>query len=80
MKQNTLVDQNETIIVAFDKFNDSSIDVLISCFVKTTSRSVLLEAKEDILLDAYAFLRELGGDIAFPTRTLDIPAGLLTKS
>ncbi len=64
------IDSEEGFVVSFDKFSDSSVDVLISCFIKTQSRAEMLEIKQTILLGAYRLLCEMGGEIAFPTRTL----------
>ncbi|MFV8827524.1 mechanosensitive ion channel family protein [Alkalihalobacterium sp. APHAB7] len=60
----------ETIMVRFDKFNESSLDVFIYFYTKTTIWSEYLEVKEDINLKIMEILEEEGASIAYPSRSL----------
>ncbi|WP_236034895.1 mechanosensitive ion channel family protein [Alkalihalobacterium elongatum] len=60
----------ETIMVRFDKFNESSLDVFIYFYTKTTIWSEYLEVKEDINYKIMEILEEEGASIAFPSRSL----------
>ncbi|MDZ5473826.1 mechanosensitive ion channel family protein [Bacillus sp. 31A1R] len=61
---------NDTIIVKFDRFNDSSLDIYMYFFTNVINFADYLNIKEDINFKIMAILEELKVDIAFPTRTL----------
>ncbi|WP_247747302.1 mechanosensitive ion channel family protein [Alkalihalobacillus sp. BA299] len=60
----------ETIMVRFDKFNDSSLDIFLYFFTKTTVWAEYLKVKEDINFKILEILEEEGASIAFPSRSL----------
>ena len=60
----------ETILVYFENFNDSSLDIIIYCFTNTTVWSEYLEVKQDINLKIMSILEEEGVSMAFPTRSI----------
>jgi len=60
----------ETILVSFEKFSESSLDVMIYCFTNTTVWSEYLEIRQDVNLKIMKIVEELNLDIAFPTRTI----------
>ncbi|MAR56229.1 MAG: mechanosensitive ion channel protein MscS [Rickettsiales bacterium] len=82
LKAHEEITQDQTLIVNFNKFNDSSCDFFIYCFTHTTQWVRYHEVKEDILLQIADIVAEHGAEIAFPTRTLHmIPEkGLLDSS
>ena len=45
-----MVDQNHKAYVRLEKFNDSSIDILIICFTSTKDWEKYLEIKEDLAI------------------------------
>ncbi|MGM0792726.1 MAG: mechanosensitive ion channel family protein [Bacillota bacterium] len=61
---------NDTIIVRFDRFNDSSLDLYLYFFTNVTSFADYLSIKEDINFKILLILEEEGVSMAFPTRTL----------
>lgn len=63
------VDQ-ETIVVRFDGFGESSLDILIQFFVKPTALADYARVKEDINLEIMALMEEQGLSVAFPSRSL----------
>lgn len=60
----------ETILVYFENFNDSSLDIIIYCFTNTTVWAQYLEVKQDINLKIMAILEDEGVSIAFPSRSV----------
>lgn len=54
----------------FVKFADSSLEVEIYCFTKSTVWTDFLEAQEDIMLKIMDIAESQGLEIAFPTRTV----------
>lgn len=73
------IDSGQTLIVNFNAFNDCSLDFFIYTFTKTTAWVEYHKVKHAILLDVYEIIRKHGGDMAFPTTTLDIPQPLVTQ-
>ncbi|OIJ18722.1 mechanosensitive ion channel protein [Anaerobacillus alkalidiazotrophicus] len=73
LKNHTEVDQ-ETIFVKFDVFNDSSLDIFIYFFTKTTVWGEFLAVKEDINLKIMEILEGDGVSVAFPSRSIYIEA------
>lgn len=60
----------ETILVSFDLFNESSLDIFIYCFTNTTTWSEYLEVRQDVNLKIMAILEDEGISIAFPSRSI----------
>lgn len=60
----------DTIFVRFDKFNDSSLDILLYFFTKTTVWGEFLKVKEEINFRIMEILEEEGVSVAFPSRSL----------
>jgi len=56
--------------VRIDAFNDSSIDLLIYCFTRTTVWGEWLEIKERLACRVKAIVEEAGAGFAFPSRSL----------
>lgn len=67
------IDTEQSVMVAFNKLGESSLDLALLAFTKT---SVLVEyhsVKQDALLQVTAIVAHHGADFAFPTRTLLSP-------
>jgi MscS family membrane protein len=64
------IDESQTLIVNFDKFNASSLDFFIYTFTKTTNWIRYHEVKQAVLLKTYRIISKHGAQIAFPTHTL----------
>ncbi|WP_235864058.1 mechanosensitive ion channel family protein [Sutcliffiella halmapala] len=62
----------ETILVRFDSFGASSLNVFLYFFTNTVMWAEFLKVKEDTNLKIMKILEEEGVEIAFPTRTLHI--------
>lgn len=74
LRQHEAIDTNQTLIVNFNAFNNSSLDIMVYTFTKTTVWVTYHEVKHAVLLGIYEIIRKHGGDIAFPTTTIDLPA------
>ena len=63
--KNFVVDENYKSFVRLDKFNDSSIDILIYCFTSTNDWDKFLETKEELASKIKNVVEELGLNFAF---------------
>lgn len=64
----------EIIMVHFDRFGPSSLDIMVYCFTRTTDWATYHGVREDVLLKIADIIAEHGAEVAFPTRTLHVPA------
>ena len=60
--------------VRIDSFNDSSIDIMIYCFTKTTNWGEWLEVKEALAYRIKEIVEGAGTRFAFPSRSLYVEA------
>lgn len=67
-----LVGYKNTISVVLDEFADSSINILIFCYTKTTAYTNFLEVKEDILFKIMEIIENNKLSFAFPSQSLYI--------
>lgn len=58
------------MFVRIDKFSDSSIDIMIYCFTKTTEWGKWLEIKETLAYRIKEIVEEAGSAFAFPSQSL----------
>lgn len=58
------------LFVRVDKFNDSSIDLMIYCFTRTIVWKEWLEIKENFALQIKNIVENSGTDFAFPSQSL----------
>jgi MscS family membrane protein len=70
LKNHPDVDSSRETIVAFDQFADSSLNLILQVFCKTTKLVPFHTIKQDILLKVAGIIASHGAEIAFPTRTL----------
>lgn len=59
-----------TLFVHINSFNDSSIDLMIYCFTKTSDWGEWLQIKEDFACAIKEIVAEANTDFAFPSRTI----------
>ena len=67
------IDTTQTLIVNFNAFGASSLDFFVYTFTRTTNWVRFHEVKQDVLMRIYEIIRAHGAEVAFPTRTLDLP-------
>jgi MscS family membrane protein len=70
--QHPEIDEQQTLMVNFDAFGQSSVDFFIYCMTHTVIWQRYHEIKQDVLLKISDIVEEHGAAIAFPTRTLDM--------
>ena len=70
LKNHPDIDDDQETIVAFDQFADSSLNLILQAFCKTTKLAHFHAVKQDILLKISDIIASHGAEIAFPTRTL----------
>lgn len=74
------IDTDRVIIVNFDTFAPSSLDILIYCFTKTRDWVEFHGIKQDVLLKIIDIVQQHGAECAFPTSTLHVPDGVTVRS
>lgn len=62
--------QDVSTFVRIDSFNDSSIDILLYCFTKTTNWGEWLKIKEALAYKVKEIVEGAGSGFAFPSRSL----------
>ena len=65
------VDKNQALIVNFNQFQESALDIMVYCCVFETNWIKFHELKQKILLDIAAIISQHKAEIAYPTITLD---------
>ncbi|RXI98182.1 mechanosensitive ion channel family protein [Anaerobacillus alkaliphilus] len=71
LKSHSEIDQ-EVIFVRFDEFNESSLDIFVYFFTKTTIWGEFLAVKEDVNFKIMEILEQEGVSVAFPSRSIFI--------
>ena len=66
------IDHEMPALARFDKFNDSSVDFFIQCYIPTLDRAEFTKIKQGLLLAVAEIVERNGAEIAFPTRTLHV--------
>ncbi|GHB69720.1 hypothetical protein GCM10008107_18830 [Psychrosphaera saromensis] len=72
LNESELVAQDQTKIVNFNGYGESSLNILIYCMTITTDWVTFHEHKQKVLLDIGELVLELGGDFAYPTQRLQV--------
>ena len=63
------IDQNQTILVNFNEWDSSSVNVMIYCFTHTTVWKEWLDVQQQVFLDIAQIVKGAGADFAFPATT-----------
>jgi MscS family membrane protein len=66
------IDATQTLIVNFNAFAASSLDILIYTFTRTTVWTEYHMVKQDVLLKIADIIAEQGAQVALPTQTLRV--------
>jgi MscS family membrane protein len=61
-----------TLIVRFDTFSDSALDLMIYCFTRTTAWTTWLEIREQLAYEIKEIVASSGTDFAFPSQSIYI--------
>ncbi|MDZ7735419.1 MAG: mechanosensitive ion channel family protein [Gammaproteobacteria bacterium] len=70
------IDINQTLIVNFDAFASSSLNIFVYTFTKTCDWVEYHRVKEDIMLRIIDIIDQHGAECAFPTTTIHVPDGI----
>ena len=68
--QDFVINDNFKSIIRIDKFNDSSIDILLCCFTSTNDWEKFLEIKEKLEIEIKNKLEKLNIKFAFPSQSV----------
>ena len=66
------IDSNQTLIVNFNGFGPSSLDLLVYTFTKTINWIEYHNVKQDVLIKIGNIISRHNAEIAFPTQTLKV--------
>lgn len=72
LASHSAIDSDMTLIVNFNEYGASSLDLMIYTFTKTTVWVEFHEVKQDVLLQIGEIIARHGAEVAFPTRTLHL--------
>lgn len=70
LQQDENIDTSQTLLVYFDAFADSSLNIMVYCFTKTTVWAEWLAAQQEVYLKIIEIVKRHGADFAFPSQTL----------
>jgi len=68
---------DQTMIVHFNRFGASSLDIMVYCFTRTTKWIEYHRVREDVLLTIGDLIEAHGAEIAYPTQTLKLDPSTL---
>ncbi len=68
--------KQRTLIVNFSAITNTSLDIMIYTFTKTTQWVKFHEIKQDVLLKINAIIESHGAEVAYPSRALYLPDGV----
>ena len=69
---NFMVNDNYKSFVRLEKFNDSSIDIIVICFTSTKDWEKYLEIKEELAMEIKNNVEKIGLNFAFPSQSIYI--------
>jgi MscS family membrane protein len=70
LENHEYIEQNETMLVRFDKFEDSNLSIFIYTFTSTSNWAKYLEIKEDINIKVIKIIETNKSEFAFPSQTI----------
>ncbi|POT55185.1 mechanosensitive ion channel protein MscS [Citrobacter amalonaticus] len=66
------IDQQQKLLVYFNGFGDSSLNIMVYCFTRTTVWEEWLAVQQEVYLKIIDIVQAHGADFAFPSQTLYI--------
>ena len=64
------IDNSQRLVVHFNAYNTSSLDLMVYCFTKATQFDRFHAVKQDVMLKIMDIVAHHGAEFAFPTQTL----------
>ena len=80
LRNDSAIDQEAKVMVCFDRFGPSSLDVLISAYTRATDGPEFQKMKHRILLQIHTVVARNGAEFAFPTSTVLMPNGVRVEN
>lgn len=80
LKNHQDISQDSTMLVRFDKFEDSSLSIFIYTFTSTAKWDRYLEIKEDINIKIMKIVEDNKSEFAFPTSTIHLQQGNIDEN
>ena len=72
MDENFTINDAYKLFVSVEKFNDSSIDILISAFTNTNDWEKFLKIREKLVLNIKYIVEKNSSSFAFPSQSIYI--------
>ncbi len=79
LESHSEIDKTNTLMVNFDRFAPSSLDIFIYCFTKTVEWAKYHQVKQEVLVEVMNIIEKHGAEIAFPTSTLHLSGPAANK-
>ncbi|MFY0699763.1 MAG: mechanosensitive ion channel family protein [Bermanella sp.] len=76
LKASEYIDENQTLMVNFNSFADSSLEFFIYCFTHTTHWQTFHSIKQKVLFKVGQIIENEGAQIAFPSRSLYVESNV----
>ncbi|MCZ4677315.1 mechanosensitive ion channel family protein [Citrobacter sedlakii] len=73
LKEHPGIDQSQTLLVYFNEFADSSLNIMIYCFTRTTVWQEWLAIQQEIYLKIINIIQSKEADFAYPSQTIYLP-------
>ncbi|MFC5387405.1 mechanosensitive ion channel family protein [Aquamicrobium segne] len=70
LKNDMRIDQSKDLLIFFDAFATSSLNIMVYCFTKTTKWAEWLSVQQDIFLKIIEIVHARQADFAFPSQTV----------
>jgi len=70
LKQHEGISQNDSLMVNFDTFGDSSLNIFIYTFTKTANWEKYLNIRESVNLEIMKIVEDNGSSFAFPSQSI----------
>ena len=70
LEHHSAIDQNQIILVNFNQWDSSSVNLMIYCFTKTTVWKDWLDIQQGVFLQIAEIVQSAGADFALPSTTL----------
>jgi MscS family membrane protein len=72
LQEHNDIAQDATMLVRFDRFDDSSLSIFVYTFTSTSNWDKYLQIKEDVNIKIMKIVEKYNADFAFPTQTIHI--------
>ena len=70
LRSNSAIDTTQDLLVYFNAFASSSLNVMVYCFTKTTKWGQWLQVQQDVYLQIIEIVKKHDADFAYPSQTV----------